>query len=139
MKKAYTLLFLLLACVTFKAQSNHATIQTVSVGYKISSAAPVNISHIQAIPCLTVSLKANAGITKIYFKISDKTSGNQIYQASYQINSAPVINNGSTLFQSINNVYLLSYGQAVTVMPYKYEIWTEDGQNSLSSKFTLIQ
>jgi len=138
MKKAYTLLFLILACVTFKAQNNHATIQTVSVGYKISSA-PVNISHIQAVPSLTVNLKANTGVTKIYFKISDKTSGNQIYQASYQINSAPVINNGSTLFQSLDNTCLLSYGQAVTVMPYKYEIWTEDGKNSLSSKFTLIQ
>lgn len=145
MKKLMLLLLFLLPGLSVKLMSqnnsNHPSISSVSVRYKAAPQGTVNsVLNIQAVPEATVSLVANSGATKIYFKIIDNTSNTVVYQVNYSLSSGTVTNGqGKKLFENSNGVLFISNGSPVTLKPYKFELYTENAQSVATPVFSVIQ
>lgn len=140
-------IFLLLACtvfsVNFTAQITqpHQTIAYFKVSYKAVPQSTANVaSGVQGIAQATLNLKPNTTVSKVYFKILDKTTNAIIYQVNYNTNSSVITNNdGKKLFENSNNLIFISNGQALPIKPYIYQLQTEDNQSNLSTIYSVIQ
>lgn len=142
MKKAYIFILLFFTCIyNGRSQNNvtHPTIQNVRISYKAESLNSQSIQSIQGFPTATINLNTGITASVIHFKISDATTNDEIYQVSYNVASSPVTNNGKTLFQNNSGVILITYDQAIRVLPHKYEIWTEDAQHNASTILSLTK
>ena len=142
MKKARIFIILFFTCIYHvRSQNNvtHPTIQNALISYKAATLNSQSIQNIQGFPTATITVKAGTTAAAIHFKISDIATNNEIYQVSYNLASSPVTDNGQTLFQNNSGVILISYGQAIRVLPHKYEIWTEDAQHNASTILSLTK
>lgn len=143
MKKTHLLLFLFaigLSILKAQTNSNHPSIQTVTVSYRAMAQSGQSIGQgITGFPCAKVALKPGNNAAIIYFKISNATTNTVIYQSSYGIGSAAVMSEGNTLFDNSNGILTLGYDHALPIKPYKYELWTEDAQHNASPAFLLTR
>lgn len=117
-------------------QSNHSTIESLAVSYKsaASISGGANLLDMKCTPQGTITLKQNVTVKKIYIKILDNETNAVLYQVNYLLSSAPVTaQDGTKLFEVVNNVISFSTGQLTTLKPYVYQIQTENNQSELST------
>lgn len=128
----------LLITLNLNSQTNHSTINDLSVSYKSAPASlgGTNLSDMKCTPQATITLKANANVSRIYFKITDPQSNTVVYQVNYALSASPVITNGVKLFEITGDVIYLSTGQLTTLRPYVYELKTEDSNDNQSTAYT---
>ncbi len=140
-------ILLLLSFVVFVFKSNaqntmlHQTIASFKVAYKsVPQTTPAVSIDMQGIAQATLNLKPNTNVSKVYFKILDKTTNAVLYQVNYTTSSTTVTNaEGKKLFENNNGVIFISNGQPLTVKPYVYQVQTEDDQSKLSPIYSVIQ
>jgi hypothetical protein len=148
--KLYLLLvfFLLFSSSFLKAQNqiqaanpsfSHPTITDFKLLYK-SVPQPTNGAlQVQGIPQMTVSIRPNSGVVRIFLKISG-LNNTVIHQVNYLLSSAAVSNNSDLkLFENVDGNIFLSNGSGIALKPYRYEIWTQNGQGQNSPVFSIIQ
>ena len=137
-KKISFFITLLIMSASIFAQSNHPTISKLAVSYKpISTASLSSLGEIKCIAQATITLKSNSTASKVYFKILSKQDNSVLYQANYDLNSAPITSDsGVKLFENSNGTIKISYGDALVLKPYLYQLQTADAQNNLTSVFS---
>lgn len=129
----------------FSTEHNHSTIDSVKIIYKSVLQPTVNPnsnnrSLIKAIPQVSISLKENSNVSKIYFKIIDPSSHTTVYSSNYSLNSTPILNeSGKKLFEFSNRIIYLSNGDAIFLKSYIYELRTENNLTELSTVFSITR
>jgi len=134
-----------LSVATATAQTlNHPVIEKVQVMYKPDKSVS-GLSHEGSSPnikvngTISVILKSDSEAAKIYLKIKDKQTQAVIYDVNYLISSADVSEQGVLLYKKQGNVLSVTNPTVVTLMPYVYELYTEDAAGSKSNVYTIIQ
>ena len=135
--KCKLIAFSILIAIKINAQTSHATINSLAVSYKAASAAQggTNLSDMKCTPQATITLKANANVSKIYFKIINPQNSGVVYQVNYDLSASPVVTNGNKLFEIIGDMVYISTGELATLKPYIYELKTEDGSSNQSTAY----
>lgn len=143
MKNIFLMLILALSVIKITAQtvSAHQSVASIKVVYKASPQTTVNtLPEIKSIPQAIITLKSTTGISKIYFKILNKTTNEVLYQVNYNLNSSMIINNeGKKIFENNNGVIFISSETELALKPYLYQVQTENEQNNLSNNYSSIQ
>ncbi len=122
--------------------SAHETISSLKVAYAAvpqGTTMSNSIPEIKGIPQATIILKNAALISKVYFKIRNKTTNEVVYEINYSINSPVIMSEGKKLFENINGVIFISSGSALLLKPYIYQLQTESDKNILSNVYSSIQ
>lgn len=122
----------------------HVEVDQVKASYKSqpSASSPSNVTmgpNIQVKATLSIQLRDSSDAAKIYVKMIDRQSGLTVYQVSYLLNSADVVDNGLQLFSRQGNTILVTNPSTVALKPYSYEIYTEDASGIAGPVYTILQ
>lgn len=122
---------------------DHPTVEKIKVMYKATNEATTITSgkpNIKVKANATVTLKTTTSVTKLYFKILNKTSGTVVYQVDYNLNASPVTDSlGQKLFGRDGLVVCIGDPSSILLDTYSYELITEDAQGNQTAAFTTIQ
>lgn len=123
---------------------DHPVIEKVQAFYKPtantnSQQGTQGIPSIKVVATIKVNLKDSIDAVKLYLKITNQQTGQVIYNVNYLLNSAPVIDNGVTLYKKENNVVELVNPAEISLRPFRYELYTEDAQGNPGIVYTTMQ
>jgi hypothetical protein len=123
---------------------NHPVLEKVQVSYKpVKTASPASVAtaapSIKVTGTVNVTLKAGYDAAKIYLKIKDKQTQVTVYEVNYMINSADVNDHGIIVYKKQDNILYITNPAVVTLKPYVYELYTEDGAGNQSVVYSIIQ
>ena len=147
MKLSSVLKIFFLVCMSGKVVSQTVTpsgINSIEVNYKLSNELTPDTNAtagplIKVLPETTINLISTANISKIYFKIIDRSDNSVLYSVNYNITSSAITNDdGITLFLRDSNVVHINSPNSLTLTTYSYELITEDTQGNLSTPFSEI-
>lgn len=134
------LMFLVFISNRFLCQEN-SIIQSLVVNYNTSEQIFGDTANntIRGFPEATITLNNLSNVTKIYLKISKISDRSEIYNASYLIASAPVINvEGFTLFSKDGYTLRINGANLIQLEPYYFELLTEDSSGHLSNPYQAV-
>lgn len=120
---------------------NHVTIADLSVTYKLPELQLPDSSSTtpKGYPEAILNLVSDTSVSRIYFKIIRPEDLTVVYSVNYSISSGSVTHdNGIVAFLREGNTIHINGLEPVMVIPYNYEITTEDASGHLSSSFIEI-
>lgn len=142
MKNFFLMIFCLCSAMLFSQNMNHPTIDKVQTSYKAvpsSSIPPPGGSPNISVRAETSITLKTTGTDKIYLKMMD-AQNNILYQVNYGVNAQALTDaQGNKLFYKEGNIIHIGNPNTLSLKPYKYEIYTEDGQGNASLKYIVNQ
>ncbi len=118
---------------------NHSTLQKVKIQYEtVSTTGTTDTASLNMVvlPKVTLTLKPNATVTKVYLQILNKQDSSLIYQVNYMVSAAPVTGTtGQPLFYTEDSKLVISATVPVLLNTYVYKIHTQDQQGNNSAEY----
>lgn len=148
----FLITFLLFSSKRIFSQSTHPIISSVEFNYKsvvsdktIAVNTPTTAGGVnneqkkyesQVVPDVSINLKTDYNVSKIFLKILDTDKKTILYHTEYALNSTLVSNEKGHVFFSKNNLNIRIKGtHAMPLKNYWLEIATEDNKGNLSPSY----
>lgn len=121
---------------------SHETIEHLDVNYRLPGlfvGDTTDSGIIKALPEATITFYSLENVSKIYLKIVRPSDQATIYEVNYGTNSSEVTgNNGMILYSKVSLTVRINSPATQSLIPYVYELRTEDNEGKLSEVFSEI-
>ena len=118
----------------------HSIIQNLEVVFKSPPEPNQKPDSILVFPQAAIILKTTDNVSKVHFRIKDRTNSEVIFQTAYSLSSPESVDeSGFILFQRTGTNFIIGSVNRILLKTYLCEILTEDNNANLSEPFSKIQ
>lgn len=133
-------LVFLLSIDKYKAQTiDHPTIGKMEVSYKqVEGAEIMGAENITYFPQLTVQLKNETTVSKLYLKVINEANSSVMIDVNYSLSSLPVQDQSGKMvfYKDEQGIYHITPSVQIPLNMYLFQLITEDQQGNQSEVFS---